>query len=112
MASEPESFCPPTFVAGILGTGAVGPISELVGRRRVRHIDAGSPEGRRLLNSGVVTILARDGRRFTGMPIAEVFDSLAGDLSREAADPHTDPRAIPDLGLLLSELQRQRRSYS
>ena len=102
----------PTYVTSILGDGTICPISEIVGRRRVRRIDAGSVEGKRLLRNGRVTVLARDGRRFVGVPIASVFDDLAGELDAEARDPDTDPHIADDLTHLVEALDRQRRTFS
>lgn len=109
---RPGHLPEPTYITTVLGDGSVCPISEILGRRRVRRINAGSVEGKRLLRSGRVTVLARDGRRFEGVPIARVFDDLAGELSAEARDPETDPRIVADLTDLAAAIERQRRAFS
>ena len=101
-----------TYFTTVLGNGEICPISEMVGRRRVRAIDPRSREGKKLLRSGQVTIQVRDGRRFSGMPVVEIFDRLVADVHREAIDPATDPRAREELGRLGKTLTVQRTDYS
>jgi hypothetical protein len=100
-----------TYVTTLMGNGEICPISERLGRRCVRRIEAGSIEGRRLLRSGRVTVLTRAGHRFAGMPIIDVFDRLVREVRREAADPETDPRARDNLSRVLDDLQRRRSVY-
>ena len=102
----------PSYITTVLGNGQICPISEIIGRRRVRQIDPDSAEGKRLLQTGRVTILAREGQRFSGTPIVKVFDHLASEVSREVKDPDTDPRAVHELTQLLDTIQRQRRAFS
>ncbi len=100
------------YFTTVLGNGEICPISEMVGRRRVRAIDPRSLEGKKLLRSGQVTIQVRDGRSFSGMPVMEIFDTLVADVHREALDPATDPRARKELGRLGEALSVQRTDYS
>lgn len=102
---------PVTYVTTLLGNGEICPIIERIGRRCVRRIEAGSEEGRRLLRSGCVTVLTRDGARFAGQPIAEVYNRLVDEVSQEARDPETDPRTRDNLSRLLDDLQRRRDVY-
>lgn len=101
-----------TYSTTVLGDGEICPISEMLGRRRVRAIDPRSREGRKLLRSGQVTIQVRDGRCFSGMPVIEIFDRLVADVRREEIDPSTDPRAREELGRLGETLSNQRADYS
>jgi hypothetical protein len=112
LASARQTAPLATYVTTLLGNGEICPIAELIGRRCVRRIDATSAEGRRLLRSGSVTVLTRDGQRFTRTPIVDVLDRLVDEVSREATDPDTDPRAHASLSRLLTDLHRQRRYYS
>ena len=100
-----------TYVTTLLGNGEICPITERIGRRCVRRIEADSTEGRRLLQSGSVTVLTRAGQRFSGMPIVAVYDRVVDELSQEARDPDTDPRARDNLSRLLDDLQRRRSAY-
>lgn len=101
-----------TYYTTVLGTGEICPISEMVGKRRVRTIEPRSREGKRLLRSGQVTIQVREGRCFSGTPVIEIFDRLVADVQREAVDPATDPRARKELGRLGETLSIQRADYS
>ncbi len=101
----------PTYVTTLLGNGEICPISEMLGRRRLRRIAADSAEGRRLLRSGQVTVRTRQGRRFSGTSIVEVFDELARELRQAASDPGADPRAVEDLERALDALTRRRGDY-
>ena len=111
--SAPRDSRPPrtTYVTTLMGNGEICPIIERIGRRCVRRIEAGSTEGRRLLRSGSVTVLTRDGARFAGLPIVEVYDRLVDEVSQEARDPETDPRARDNLSRLLDDLHRRRSVY-
>jgi hypothetical protein len=102
---------PATYVTTLLGNGEICPIIERIGRRCVRRIEAGSTEGRRLLRSGRVTVLTRDGGRFEGTPIIEVYDRLVDEVTRKSGDPDADPRARDNLSRLLDDLHRRRDVY-
>jgi hypothetical protein len=100
-----------TYVTTLMGNGEICPITERIGRRCVRRIEADSTEGRLLLQSGRVTVLTRAGRRFSGTPIFEVYDRLVDEMIQEASDPGTDPRARDSLSRLVDDLQRRRSVY-
>ena len=101
-----------TYFPTVLGNGEICPISELIGRRRIRSIAAGSAEGRKLLRSGAVTIQVLDGRRFSGMPVVEIYDRLVHEVREAAVDPALDPRAREDLHRLDQTLRTRRATYS
>ncbi|MFQ5670850.1 MAG: hypothetical protein ACE5HD_10100 [Acidobacteriota bacterium] len=111
-AARTQHLADPVYVTSVLGNGSICPISEIIGRRRMRLIPPDSPEGKRLLRSGRVTIVVRDGRRFSGVAIVEVFDRLAGEIEQKARDPRTDHRAVESLTRLHDVLLRQRRDFS
>ncbi|MFQ5700238.1 MAG: hypothetical protein ACE5HU_00150 [Acidobacteriota bacterium] len=69
------------------------PITETLGRRRLREIDPLSAEGRRLLAQGHVRLCYEDGLRFETLPIRDVLDRLdaATRRSRGAYEPQVRP---------------------
>jgi hypothetical protein len=101
-----------TYFTTVLGNGQICPISERVGKRRVRSIAAGSAEGRKLLRAGLVTIQALDGRRYSGMPVVEIYDRMVLEVQEAAGDPALDPRAREDLDRLDETLRGRRADYS
>ena len=111
-ASLDSSPVETTYFTTVLGNGEICPISERVGKRRVRSIAAGSAEGRKLLRSGIVTIQALDGRRFSGMPVVAIYDRMVDEVREAAGDPGLDPRAREELGRLDETLRTRRAAYS
>jgi len=101
-----------TYFTTVLGNGQICPISECVGKRRVRSITAGSAEGRKLLRSGMVTIQVLDGRRYSGMPVVEIFDRMVQEVQEAVGDPELNPRAREVLDRLDETLRDRRASYS
>jgi hypothetical protein len=101
-----------TYFTTVLGTGQICPISERIGKRRVRSIAATSAEGRKLLRSGVVTIQFLDGRRFSGMPMVEIYDQMVEELQKATDDPDLNPRARADMDKLDADLKTCRAAYS
>ncbi|MFQ5767220.1 MAG: hypothetical protein ACE5ID_04475, partial [Acidobacteriota bacterium] len=113
MAKESDPMSPgPSYTTTGLGKGHICPISEMLGQRRLRLIDASSAEGRRLLRSGKVMILAAPGVRFTGLPITSVLDRMAEDRQVKSQEPDQDPRAGESLRLVVGLLKQQSRAYS
>ena len=111
-SSSSRAAVPLTYFTTVLGDGTICPISAMLGRKRVRAIDARSAEGKKLLRNGQVTIQVSGGRRFSGLPIVEVFDRLVADVEEAADNPDTDPRAVDSLGRLCATLQERRAGYS
>lgn len=101
-----------TYFTTVLGNGQICPISECVGKRRVRFIAAGSAEGRKLLRSGVVTIQALDGRRFSGMPVVEIYDRMVQEVQAAAGNSDLNPSAREALHRLDETLRDRRSRYS
>lgn len=76
------------YVAAVCGDGRVMPITEMLGRRRLREIDPHSTTGRRLLSSGRVTLCFENGR-IERAPIEDVLDRLAS-IARGSRAAHPD----------------------
>lgn len=78
------------YMAAVRGDGRVMPITETLGRRRLREIDPHSATGKRLLASGQVILCYGDGR-MERAPIQDVLDRLLSIARRDRA-VHPDLR--------------------
>lgn len=91
------------FRATVLGDGSPGPIEERIGRKLLRLVDPCSPEGDRLLRSGVVEILGPGGENFGRIRVEEAWRQLTRRLQKQLASP--DPQGE---GLVREGLKRLR----
>lgn len=76
------------YVAAVRGDGRVMPITEMLGRRRLREIDPHSATGRRLLASGQVTLCYGNGR-IERATIQDVLERLLS-MTRKDRNAHPD----------------------
>src|SRR5262245_773134 len=75
------------FRATVLGDGSPGPIEERIGRRLLRLVDPSSPEGDRLLRSGLVEILGPGGENFGRIRVEEAWRKLIRRLEQKLKAP-------------------------
>ena len=64
------------YAAMVLGDGSIMPITQNLGRRRLREIDPLSAEGRRLLKAGRVRLVVDDGARTLTDSILSVLTEM------------------------------------
>ena len=95
------------YVAAVRGDGRVMPITEMLGRRRLREIDPLTTTGRRLLASGRVTLCYGNGR-IERATIQDVLDRLLSiTAQRRAAHPDLQPWASHH-DRILESIERER----
>jgi hypothetical protein len=100
------------YLAIVRSDGALLPIEERLGRRRLRSLTPESLEARRLLQSGAVAFVMPDGTELAGVPLADVYERLSARTTALLSGARVGAGARRNSRETLASIARWKRSLS